>query len=191
MSAAPDDPRVERTLAALRQAFVALFFAHGYDEISVADIAARAGVGRSTLYEHYRGKEDLLLDTVRYPFEGLAVAVDADADPARLLATLQHFWSNRANARAYRRESSRRAMARVLAILIERQLAHLHPSAPAPRRRAAAVYVAEAMFGTISAWLAGDLMLVAPELARVLREMALRDCAALLGQGGTLEASAP
>ncbi len=34
----------------------------GYDRITIADLAERADVGRSTFYSHYDSKEDLLFD---------------------------------------------------------------------------------------------------------------------------------
>lgn len=165
MSRSRPDRRTEHTREALRGAFVALFFEHGYDEFTISDVARRAGVGRSTVYEHYRGKEALLFDTIAYPFEQLARVVGDDDAP--VLAVLQHFWANRGNARATRRESSRRAMARVLAVAIEARLRQsTDASQPAMAR-----LIAEAMLGVVAAWLAGDLVADAASLARLLRAM--------------------
>ncbi|MCG5220075.1 TetR/AcrR family transcriptional regulator [Streptosporangium sp. KLBMP 9127] len=44
----------------LAEAAVALFGERGYDETTVDDIAARAGVSRSTFFRHYRSKEDVI-----------------------------------------------------------------------------------------------------------------------------------
>lgn len=167
MTEATRDLRLDRTRSALRQAFIELFFVQGYDAITVAAIAARAGVGRSTLYEHYRGKDELMFDTVRYPLEGLASAVDPAANASAIEATLQHFWAQRANARATRRESSRRAMVRVLVALIERRLNRL-ADGDVDKHPALAVFLAESQFAAISAWLAGDLIITAPDFARLL-----------------------
>jgi len=38
-----------------------LFAARGYDGTTVDEIATRAGVGRSTFFRHFRGKEDVVL----------------------------------------------------------------------------------------------------------------------------------
>ena len=46
--------RKAQTKEALLTAFRDLFFERGYEAIRVGDIIARAGVGRSTFYEHYR-----------------------------------------------------------------------------------------------------------------------------------------
>jgi AcrR family transcriptional regulator len=72
------DPRIARTRRSLQQALLALAREESLDAISVADIAARAGVHRSSFYQHYADKETLLAD-----------AIDAAVDEAaeRSLAT--------------------------------------------------------------------------------------------------------
>lgn len=54
------DRRVEKSKRALAEALVRLMIDKGYEAITVADIAERANVGRSTFYAHYADKEDLL-----------------------------------------------------------------------------------------------------------------------------------
>ncbi len=61
----PNDPRVIRTRQMLREALVALIIERGYDAISIADIADKAGLRRATFYLHYRSKEELLLNLLR------------------------------------------------------------------------------------------------------------------------------
>ena len=168
------DVRVRRTRERLRQAFISMFFARDYEAISMADIAAVAGVGRSTIYEHYRDKQDLLRDTVRYPLQGLAAAIDGPAGLAALQVSLEHFWGSRGN-RSIQRESTRRAIARVLAELIEAKLADR--TGDADGRRAMAVLVAELQLGVIHAWLRGDLALTANALAVQLAAATQAVCA--------------
>jgi AcrR family transcriptional regulator len=55
------DRRVVRTRAALRDALISLIIERGWDEIGIADICTRAGIGRSTFYTHFADKEELLL----------------------------------------------------------------------------------------------------------------------------------
>jgi AcrR family transcriptional regulator len=45
----------------LRNAAKELFEERGYDHVTVAEIAARAGVSAKTLFQHFRSKEDLLI----------------------------------------------------------------------------------------------------------------------------------
>lgn len=54
------DRRVHRTRQALYDAVVRLMLTRPYDEIAVPDIAAEAGVGRSTVYAHFRSKDELV-----------------------------------------------------------------------------------------------------------------------------------
>ncbi|MEU4626312.1 TetR/AcrR family transcriptional regulator [Actinoplanes sp. NPDC023801] len=56
------DRRVRRTRAALRHALLDLMAERGYNAVTVQDIIDRADVGRSTFYNHYTDKDDLLRD---------------------------------------------------------------------------------------------------------------------------------
>lgn len=59
---------VDAHRAATRRALFAgaqdLFARQGYVETSLADIAAHAGIGRTTFYDYFTGKEDLLASLV-------------------------------------------------------------------------------------------------------------------------------
>ncbi len=54
------DRRVRKSQRALREAFVALVLEHGYDSVTVEDIAERADVARATFYAHFDDKEQML-----------------------------------------------------------------------------------------------------------------------------------
>jgi AcrR family transcriptional regulator len=56
------DRRVSRTRNALREALLSLIEEQDYSTITVEEITARANIGRTTFYLHYRDKEDLLLE---------------------------------------------------------------------------------------------------------------------------------
>jgi AcrR family transcriptional regulator len=53
------DRRILRTRTRLHRALMALISRAPYDAITVADICEEAGVGRSTFYLHFAGKDDL------------------------------------------------------------------------------------------------------------------------------------
>lgn len=76
------DRRVRRTQRALCQAMVELILEKGFDAITVAEIAERADVGRSTFYAHYAEKEDLLAGSVDGLREFLQQHVDAALETA-------------------------------------------------------------------------------------------------------------
>jgi AcrR family transcriptional regulator len=77
----------------LQQAAVQLFAEHGYEETTVADIAARAEVSIRTFFLHFPTKEDVLFDGSREDFPDLVrliLAAPADlSDLAALEAALE------------------------------------------------------------------------------------------------------
>jgi AcrR family transcriptional regulator len=60
----PGRPRSERAEHAIIDATLELFAERGADGICVEAVAARAGVGKATVYRRWPGKEDLLLDAL-------------------------------------------------------------------------------------------------------------------------------
>lgn len=56
-----EDRRSARSRKALSEAFVSLLLEKPYPRISIQDIVDRADVGRSTFYEHFENKEQLML----------------------------------------------------------------------------------------------------------------------------------
>jgi AcrR family transcriptional regulator len=60
----PGRPRSERAEQAIIEATLELFAEGGAEGVCVEAIAARAGVGKATVYRRWRGKEDLLLDAL-------------------------------------------------------------------------------------------------------------------------------
>lgn len=59
------DRRVERTRGLLHDALASLIHEKSYDAIVVKEILARANVGRSTFYAHFRDKDELLDSGIR------------------------------------------------------------------------------------------------------------------------------
>lgn len=55
------DRRTRRSRDQLHAALVALTLERGWDRVTVRDVCARAGVGRSTFYLHFADKEDALI----------------------------------------------------------------------------------------------------------------------------------
>ena len=67
-----NDRRSQRTRRLLSEALVQLIREKDYNTITVSDIVERANVGRSTLYAHYRDKDDLFLAQVDHVIEFLS-----------------------------------------------------------------------------------------------------------------------
>ena len=75
----------ERTRNALFEALSSLMSHRSFDRITLSDVAARARVGRTAVYNHFANKEDLLLafmehETARYA-EELSHALAGMEDP--------------------------------------------------------------------------------------------------------------
>jgi AcrR family transcriptional regulator len=60
----PGRPRSERAEQAIIDAALSLFAESGPDGLCIERVAARAGVGKATIYRRWPGKEDLLLDAL-------------------------------------------------------------------------------------------------------------------------------
>jgi TetR/AcrR family transcriptional regulator, regulator of autoinduction and epiphytic fitness len=59
------DPRVERSRRVILEAVLDELGAVGYGAMTIEGVAARAGVGKSTIYRHWTGKLDLVEDAFR------------------------------------------------------------------------------------------------------------------------------
>jgi AcrR family transcriptional regulator len=60
----PGRPRSEQADQAIIEAALAVFAECGADAMGIEQVAARAGVGKATIYRRWPGKEELLLDAV-------------------------------------------------------------------------------------------------------------------------------
>ena len=59
------DPRVERSRRVILEAALEELGEEGYGAFSIEGVAARAGVGKATIYRHWGGKLDLVEDAFR------------------------------------------------------------------------------------------------------------------------------
>jgi len=62
--AATIEEHKRRTRAEILDAAAALFRTHGYADTGLGDISAFVGIGRTTLYEYFADKEDVLVNLV-------------------------------------------------------------------------------------------------------------------------------
>ncbi len=137
MSSPISDRRVRRTRVLLHRALFELIMEQGYDNTTVQDILDRADVGRSTFYNHYPTKDELLLSGV----DDLCAAIHdsteapADDDHQSLLGPLRPVFvhvesheplfhamlGDRASSLAHR--TGRRILAETIAIHLRDRLA--------------------------------------------------------------------
>ncbi|WP_089155140.1 TetR/AcrR family transcriptional regulator [Micromonospora sp. NBS 11-29] len=81
-----------RTRDAIADAAISLFLARGFDQVSVADIAATAEVSKPTLFRYFATKEDLILHRFAdHSGEAARVVRDRQPDVAPVAALHRHF----------------------------------------------------------------------------------------------------
>ncbi|PAY06550.1 MULTISPECIES: TetR/AcrR family transcriptional regulator [Bradyrhizobium] len=83
------------TLEAIRKAGVRLIFEHGYEAMSLRQLAAEVGIQAGSLYNHISTKQDLLFDLVQDHINDLLreldLALEGKADPVERLRAFVAF----------------------------------------------------------------------------------------------------
>ncbi len=162
------DPRVARTRTSLQNALLDLARERPLDAITVADIAAEAGVNRSSFYQHYADKNQLLADALESAVDDVSSRIIRSADPrdisqppAELTTYLQHIADNADLYRLVLGEHGSLAVAAQLRARVERIVGDaVREGAPSvfdglPVDVVAASVTGSAL-GVITAWLARD-----------------------------------
>ncbi len=175
------DKRVQRTLNDLRQALLRLMVERGYEPLTVQDILDRAGVGRATFYQHFRGKDDLLRRSLEPLREHLleewkraaAGAGEGGAPLGFVLPFLRHVDSHRA---LYRATVGRESWA-IVHREIKRMLTEFATESAKGIRgknlaaEAAPQYVAGALMNVVVWWLESRSKATAEEMNEVFVKM--------------------
>jgi AcrR family transcriptional regulator len=156
--------RSERTRTQLMSAFTKLVFAKGFENVSVRELVAEAGVVRSTFYEHFSDKEDVLRSCMTRFFAVVADCACADSMPRELNRVLDHLWSNRRLTDGIFTGHARAILARNQADLVETRLRSIGPNAALPSRLAA-IEIAEAQLALIESWMRGRAFCSTEKLA--------------------------
>lgn len=185
------DRRVQRTHRLLRHALLELMLERGWEPLTVQEVCARAGVGRSTFYVHFADKEELLVSG----FDDLerALRAHARASAGQLgftLALLEHVLEYQALARGLTGTTTmqlvqRRFMELVIRLIDDdlRQISELEPL-----REAAARYLAGAFWELLRWWGWGEPRRNTPPVAidqiyRRLTRPVLRELARASSEG--------
>jgi AcrR family transcriptional regulator len=163
------DARKHRTRQAIRTAFFGMVLERRYYEIKIDDIVKQAGIARSTFYEHYKSKDELLASSLEGPFSILAGLVDGTSTQDALLYILEHFWENRAMARGIFTGAVRKKVSATLADMVQKNLMNelKNKKMPLPL---IAIQLSEMMLASISAWLLGQAACSSAVFADVLRK---------------------
>jgi len=78
-----------QTRAKILDVAITMFLEHGYDNVTVAEIARAAGVSSVTVFKHFPRKEDLFLDRADDAAALLRSAVRERGDSVTVLTSLQ------------------------------------------------------------------------------------------------------
>jgi AcrR family transcriptional regulator len=152
------DRRVMATRESLFAAFGWLMQRKAYEDIRVTDISDRANVVRSTFYEYFGSKGDLLQQSIARPFSVLAACAVGACTPRQLRLTLEHFWDRRALLRTLLTGVTLDRLTRKLSTMIFEQLVGLHqPSHDSQLLRLSAIQSAGGQIALIRAWLSGEI----------------------------------
>jgi len=171
----------------LLASFNRLLLGNGYKDVSVRELTADADVGRSTFYEHFADKDDLLEQSIARPLAVLAAATTSGAPSDALRDVLTHIRAQRMLASALLQSSRRAIMLRVLARKLERHLAALaRRSATPPIAPLAflAASLAHAQLGVVDAWLSDDGRCDVQTAACVLHATTRASVAGMFGSSG-------
>lgn len=149
------DPRVVRTRDLVVRAFVRLVFDRRYDEIRTADLIVEAGIGRSTFYEHFRGKEEVLLAAIEPILLPLANAASGRAGAIVLRWMLEHLWERRTLGRIILDSSAAPKLRQRLAAMIEARL-EIEGYGPPPLAMPA-MAAAAGQLAILRMWVSGEV----------------------------------
>ncbi len=133
--AAPDR-RAKRTRVKVERSLLELLAERGYERTSVRDVAARAAVGKSTFYEHFRDKDAVLKSRLARLARVLGRAtVNAEIAFPFLEPLLEHVSAHRPLASRLGKSSTGvlvlTRFARVVRSCVRAELARLYPRARA------------------------------------------------------------
>jgi AcrR family transcriptional regulator len=161
---------------AVVEAFSRLVLARRSAKPPVADLLKEAGVARSTFYEHFEGRDSVLIEALEGPLSLLADAATRAADEARLVMLLEHFRENRRGAADI--------LSGPLAARVRRRFAEKIAAQLPEGEKEAALEIANQMLAQIRIWLDGETRYPADRLAALLvaGAAALRSAFASVGK---------
>jgi AcrR family transcriptional regulator len=185
MTKCQHDKRVLRTRTWIVQAFNELIFRRNYSGLATDTIIKLAGVGRSTFYEHFRNKDEVLVHSVRWILSALADAVTDAGSMYRICSVLDHILDQKATAAPLLVGPGGAAIIVELTNLIEKRLVARDAAGSAELlvpARLAARQVAVAQMTLLSGWLADESMCSSTDLAMAIDRTSRSLVASLAGR---------
>ncbi len=158
--------RSARTRAAIIEAFINTMFERRYDAIRVSDLITSAKVSKSTFYEHFRSKNDVMIVAMQPVVLALATAASGRAARAYVQNAVRHLWE--------RRSIGRLLLGSVTTPLIQRRLAEaIRPHVererwPADASSVLATGIAAAQLAMLRCWFAGEATFTVEDMTEQL-----------------------
>ncbi len=172
------DPRIARTEAAIRTAFIRLVEEKGFARVSVKDICDRAAINRNTFYLHYADKEALMEQILEGVLEQQSAPVAAvashlsSASPAQVEEIVRNILANFASEMEfYRILFTDAALQSYVQKLYRTAVQLVSAGAKRPMSPIALSYLLYGFIGVISEWLerpSQDYSDIVPILSRLL-----------------------
>ena len=160
-------------------AFTAIVFAKGFENVSIRQVVRDAGIARSTFYEHFCSKEDVLRACMTKFFSVVADCVIEPDQPPALGRVLDHLWSNRRLTDAIFSGHARNVLARNQVDLVEQKLRTESSSAILPSRLSA-IMIAESQLALLESWMRGRAFCPTDQLAVALHRSSRAAALALI-----------
>jgi len=195
MSQRKPDRRVRRTRKQLSEALMALILEKGYDAVTIEEITARADLGRTTFYLHYKDKDDLLIKSLEAVFDDLVQQIDPHpiekwsmTGAALSAMAFQHAAEN---ARLYQiilsgqggtsiAQRIRAYIAQTAVRIIETHYAPFIPDAVVPID-VLGNYIASSLMGLITWWLENDQPYPAADMVSFFHQLNFLGIAQTMG----------
>lgn len=145
----------EKILMAFRE----LALRRPFDDISVKDVVQLAGVGRSTFYDHFDDKTELLIASMDWMLSVLASCAAGTCKTKDVVELVSHINENRDIGRMVLNSSSATYLIRELAERITQQRGSLSIES---------ISHANSYFGVLRSWLSDELRVSDAEIAQWL-----------------------
>lgn len=128
--------------------FRGMVLSHPYDDITVSDIVAEAGVARSTFYDHYPDKRAVLLASMAHLLNTLANCAAGRCNRAEIELLVTHLWDNRSIGRRIFTSNAARPIVDALAASIQQQTEY---------SRLASSAIAHGYIGALTSWFSREI----------------------------------
>lgn len=155
-------PEPKGARASIISAFNRLILSRRKLRPRVADVLEEAGVARSTFYEHFDGRDSLLLTAVRGPLGVVAAAAAGPGDATDLARILDHLRENRRGAVELLTGPLGPRVVRTLAALI------VEKCGDTVSANKTALHLADMQLGFIRLWLCGETPYASIDLAELM-----------------------